>query len=138
MTKAKTDCFAYKPGQQSPRRKAECTALDKLYCKEGECRFYKDRQDMAGYPKTEYGNIQNMSTGQQIEAEYPESEYGTQYMSMAGKLIRAQGEQIRETPRVNRKHSAWIEDAEKYIAGKYRIRGDADGDNKGTAPGVPE
>lgn len=77
MTRAKTDCFAYKPGQQSPRRKAECTALDKLYCKEGECRFYKDRQDMAGYP---------------------ESEYGTQYMSMASKLIRAQGEQIREDP----------------------------------------
>ena len=78
MTRAKTDCFAYKPGQQKPpRRKAECTALDKLYCKEGECRFYKDRQDMVGYP---------------------ESEYGTQYMSMAGKLIRAQGEQIREDP----------------------------------------
>ena len=35
MTRAKTDCFAYKPGQQKPpRRKAECTALDKLYCRE--------------------------------------------------------------------------------------------------------
>lgn len=42
------------------------------------------------------------------------------------------------TPRVNQKHSAWIEDAEKYISEKYRIRGDADGHNKGTAPGVPE
>ena len=42
MTRAKTDCFAYKPGQQKPpRRKAECTALDKLYCRDGECRFYK-------------------------------------------------------------------------------------------------
>lgn len=35
-----------------------------------------------------------MSTGQQNEAKYPEYEYGTQDMSMAGKLIRAQGEQI--------------------------------------------
>ena len=26
-----------------------------------------------------------------------------------------------------RSHSAWIEDAEKYIAEKYGIRGDADG-----------
>ena len=70
---------------------------------------------------------------------HPKDGYAdTQNMSTAAALIRAQGEQIRETPRVNRKHSAWIEDAEKYIAGKYRIRGDADGDNKGTAPGVPE
>lgn len=84
------------------------------------------QQSVAGYPESEY-NIQNVSTGQQNEAGYPEFEYGTQYMSMAGKLIRAQGEQIREMPRVNRKHSAWIEDAEKYIAGKYNIRGDADG-----------
>lgn len=52
MTRAKTDCFAYKPGQQkSPRRKAECTALDKLYCKEGECRLYKEQQSVAGYQK---------------------------------------------------------------------------------------
>lgn len=92
MTRAKTDCFAYKPGQQSPRRKAECMALDKLYCKEGECRFYKDRQDMAGYP---------------------ESEYVTQNMSMAGKLIRAQGEQIRRMS------------AEEYL--KDKIGSDADG-----------
>lgn len=48
MTKAKTDCFAYKPGQQNPRRKAECTALEKLYCKEGECRFYKSMEDAEG------------------------------------------------------------------------------------------
>ena len=42
MTRAKTGCFAYKPGQQKPpRRKAECMALDKLYCRDGECRFYK-------------------------------------------------------------------------------------------------
>lgn len=108
MTRAKTDCFAYHPGQQKPpRRKAECTALDKLYCGDGECRFYKERQDAVGYQKDEYIDTQNMST--------------------AAALIRAQGEQIRETPRVNRKHSAWIEDAEKYIAGKYNIRSDADG-----------
>lgn len=92
MTRAKTDCFAYKPGQQSPRRKAECTALDKLYCRDGECRFYKAA---VGYQKYEYADTQNMST--------------------AAALIRAQGEQIRETPRVNRKHSAWIEDT-KWIA----------------------
>lgn len=53
MTRAKTDCF----GQQNPRRKAECTALDKLYCRDGECRFYKERQSAAGYPETECGNI---------------------------------------------------------------------------------
>ena len=76
MTRAKTDCFAYKPGQQKPpRRKAECTALDKLYCRDGECSFYKDRQDMAGYQKDECDDTQNMST--------------------AAALIRAQGEQIR-------------------------------------------
>lgn len=112
MTRAKTDCFAYKPGRQNPRRKAECTALDKLYCKEGECRFYKDRQDMAGYPETECNNIQNMSTGQQNEAGYPESEYGTHKPSAAA-LIRAQGEQIRETQA-------------QYVARKYGIRSDAD------------
>ena len=93
MTRAKTGCFAYKPGQQKPpRRKAECTALGKLYCREGECRFYKDRQDMAGYP---------------------ESEYVTQNMSMASKLIRAQGEQIRRVS------------AEEYL--KDKIGSDADG-----------
>lgn len=114
MTKAKTDCFAYKPGQQKPpRRKAECTALDKLYCKEGECRFYKDRQDMAGYPKTECGNIQNMSIPQRNVAPYIKSEYGTRNMSMAGKLIRAQGEQIRRMS------------AEEYLIDK--IGSDADG-----------
>ena len=108
MTKAKTDCFAYKPGQQKPpRRKAECTALDKLYCRDGECSFYKDRQDMVRYPESEY-NIQNMSTGQQNKAKYPEYEYGTQNLSMAGKLIRAQGEQIRRMS------------AEEYLKDKSR------------------
>lgn len=93
MTRAKTDCFAYKPGQQKPpRRKAECTALDKLYCKEGECRFYKEQQNVAPYIK---------------------SEYGTSRPSAAA-LIRAQGEQIRETPA-------------EYVARKYGMRGDADG-----------
>lgn len=114
MTRAKTDCFAYKPGQQKPpRRKAECVALDKLYCKEGECRFYKDRQDMAGYPKNECDDTQNVSIQQRNVAEYPESEYGTQNMSMAGKLIRAQGEQIRRVT------------AEEYL--KDKIGSDADG-----------
>lgn len=103
MTRAKTDCFAYKPGQQSPRRKAECMALDKLYCRDGECRFYKEQQNVAPYIK---------------------SEYGTSRPSAAA-LIRAQGEQIRETPA-------------QYVARKYGIRSDADGHNKGTASGIPE
>lgn len=98
MTRSKTDCFAYKPGQQNPRRKAECTALDKLYCKEGECSFYKDRQDMAGYP---------------------ESEYGTPKPSAAA-LIRAQGEQIEKEGR-KIKHMS----AEEYL--KDKIGSDADG-----------
>ena len=94
MTRANTDCFAYKPGQQKPpRRKAECTALDKLYCRDGECRFYKDRRDMAGYPKDECDDTRNMS--------------------MAVKLIRAQGEQIRRMS------------AEEYL--KDKIGSDADG-----------
>lgn len=94
MAKAKTDCFAYNPGQYKPRRrKAECTALDKLYCRDGECRFYKDRQDVVGYSKDECDDTQNVS--------------------MAGKLIRAQGEQIRRMP------------AEEYL--KDKIRSDADG-----------
>lgn len=48
MIKAKTDCFAYKPGQHTPRRKTECTALDRMYCREGERRFYKSREDVGG------------------------------------------------------------------------------------------
>lgn len=69
------------------------------------------------HPDTRYHDTQNTSTEQQNVAEYPESEYGTQNMSMAGKLIRAQGEQIRETPA-------------EYIARKYGIRGDADGQHR--------
>lgn len=47
-------------------------------------------------------------------SKYPKSEYGnTRNMSMAGKLIRAQSEQIRETPA-------------EYVARKFNIRGDAD------------
>lgn len=49
---------------------------------------------------------------------YPESEYvDTQNTSTAGKLIRAQAEQIREDPA-------------EYVARKYGIRGDADGPGK--------
>lgn len=63
------------------------------------------------HPKDEY-DTQNMSTGQQNEAPYIKSEYGTHKPSAAA-LIRAQGEQIRETPA-------------EYVARKYGIRGDAD------------
>lgn len=67
------------------------------------------------HPETECGNIQNMSIQQQNVALYIKSEYSdTQNTSMAGKLIRAQGEQIRETPA-------------EYLARKFDIRGDADG-----------
>ena len=65
------------------------------------------------HPKDGYADTQNMSTGQQNEAKYPESEYVTQNMSMASKLIRAQGEQIRRMP------------AEEYL--KDKIGSDADG-----------
>ena len=69
---------------------------------------------MSKYPKSEYGNTQNMSTRQQNEAKYLQNEYGnTHNTSMAGKLIRAQAEQIRETPA-------------EYVARKYGTRGDAD------------
>lgn len=112
MTRVKTDCFAYRPGRQNPRRKAECAALDKLYCRDGECSFYKDRRDMSGYPKDEYDDTQNMSTGQQNEAPYIKSEYGT-HKSSAAELIRAQGEQIRYMS------------ADEYL--KSKIGGDADG-----------
>lgn len=47
------------------------------------------------HPDTGYSHTQNMSIPQRNVARHPESEYGTQNMSMAGKLIRAQGEQIR-------------------------------------------
>lgn len=112
MTKAKTDCFAYKPGQQSPRRKAECTALDKLYCREGECRFYKERQSAEEYPKDGYTDTQNMSIHQQNVAPYIKSEYGTPKPGAAA-LIRAQGEQIRRVT------------AEEYLIDK--TGSDADG-----------
>ena len=69
---------------------------------------------MSKYPESEYDNTQNMSTRQQNEAKYLQSEYShTQNMSMAGKLIRVQAEQIRETPA-------------EYVARKFGIRGDAD------------
>lgn len=94
---------------------------------------------MNRYPEYKYSNTQNTSIKQQNEAEYTESEYdNTRKMSMASKLIQVQGEQIREDPCINRRHCAWIEDAEKYITEKCGIRGDADGHNKGTASGIPE
>ena len=51
---------------------------------------------------------------QQNAAPYIKTEYNTQNASIAGKPIRAQGEQIRETPA-------------EYVARKFNIRGDADG-----------
>lgn len=66
-------------------------------------------------------------------SKYSDNEYShTQNMSMAGKLIRVQAEQIRETPGANCRHSAWIEDARKYTARKFGIRGDADDSQRST------
>lgn len=66
---------------------------------------------MSKCPKSEYSNTRDMSTRQQNEAKYLQSEYSyTQNMSMAGKLIRVQAEQIRETPA-------------EYVARKFGIRG---------------
>lgn len=79
---------------------------------------------MSKYPKSEYSNTRDTSMRQQNEAKYLQSEYSnTQNMSMAGKLIRVQAEQIREDSCVNRKHSAWIEDADQIAKRKYGIRG---------------
>lgn len=70
---------------------------------------------MSKYPESEYDNTQNMSTRQQNEAKYPKYEYrNTRNTSIAGKLIRVQAEQIRETPA-------------EYVARKFGIRGDEDG-----------
>lgn len=52
--------------------------------------------------------------------EYLDSEYScTHNTSTAGKLIRAQAEQIRETPT-------------EYVARKFNIRGDADDSQRST------
>ena len=75
------------------------------------------------HPDTGCGDTQNMSIQQQNVAPYIKSEYGTSRPS-AATLIRAQGEQIRRMS------------AEEYL--KDKIGSDADGRNKGTAPGVPE
>lgn len=69
---------------------------------------------MSKYPESECDNTQNMSMRKQNEAKYPKYEYrDTHNTSMAGKLIRAQSEQIREEPA-------------EYVARKFNIRGDAD------------
>ena len=73
---------------------------------------------MSKYPKSEYGNTQNMSTRQQNEAKYLQNEYSnTRNTSTVGKLIRAQAEQIRETPAeyVERKCSREGEDNGRRI-----------------------
>lgn len=77
------------------------------------------------HPENEYNNTQNMSMVRQNEAKYPEYEYrNTQNTSKAGKLIRAQGEQIRRMS------------AEEYL--KNKMESGADGHNKRAATGVPE
>lgn len=66
---------------------------------------------MRVYPENEYDNTHDMRTG-----------------SAVVHMIRVQAEQIlRETHGVNCRHSAWIEDAKKYVMGEYVIRSGADG-----------
>ena len=77
------------------------------------------------YSIFEYINTHIMSIKQRNKAKYPEYEYShTHNTSIAGKLIRAQGEQIRRMS------------AEEYLISK--MGSDADGHNKRTAAGVPE
>ena len=78
------------------------------------------------YSLFEYLRTHNTSIKQRNETRYPKYEYSyTHNTSIAGELIWAQAEQIREDPA-------------EYVARKYGIRGDADGHNKGIASGVPE
>ena len=72
--------------------------------------------EMSRYLGFGYGNIQNVSIKQQIVAIYPEYEYDTHNTSMAGELIRAQGEQIRRMT------------AEEYL--REKMRSDGRGDNR--------
>lgn len=66
---------------------------------------------MRTYTEYEYSNTHDMRTG-----------------SAAVHMIRVQAAQIlRETHGVNCRHSAWIEDAKKYVMGEYVIRSGADG-----------
>lgn len=37
MRRVNEDCFAY------DKEKKDCKALDCLYCKQGECKFYKEK-----------------------------------------------------------------------------------------------
>lgn len=44
MHKVKTDCFAYrKITQPNGRTEEKCFALLELYCKNEECKFYKEQ-----------------------------------------------------------------------------------------------
>lgn len=72
-----------------------------------------------------YGGLSERATDPQAAERFRRKPY-----TGVKALIRRQGEQIGDVPCVNRKHAAWIEDAEKYIAGKYGIRGDADGQHR--------
>ncbi len=105
-----------------------------------------------GYTESECKDTQNVDTKQQYEAKYPENEYGTQNMSTAAQLIRVQSEQIgrltfrdlldRIIEGVNSGEimmndpvpEGFFEDGHigivEYIAGKYKIGSDADGQRK--------
>lgn len=106
-----------------------------------------------GYTESECKDTQNVDAKQQYEAKYPENEYGTQNMSTAAQLIRVQSEQIGRRPTfrdlldrimagVNSGEfmmqdpvpEGFFEDGHidvaRYIAGKYKIGSDADGQKK--------
>lgn len=40
----KTDCFAYKKDSSVGSSYEVCDALDRLYCKKGQCKFYKNKE----------------------------------------------------------------------------------------------
>ena len=106
-----------------------------------------------GYTESECKDTQNVDIKQQSEAKYPQNEYSTQNMSTAAQLIRVQSEQIGRRPTfrdlldrimagVNSGEfmmqdpvpEGFFEDGHidvaRYIAGKYKIGSDADGQRK--------
>lgn len=63
MSSVKTDCFAYRSGEGG--RKECCEAMNALYCKTGECKFYKTAQQACHdctYPDCK-GCVNPLATG---------------------------------------------------------------------------
>ena len=45
VTITKTDCFAYKKGNNFGTSYELCDALDRLYCRKARCKFYKNKKE---------------------------------------------------------------------------------------------